>query len=188
MSAVHRKEGMFDSILRPGPFILPVLFLRRLVMLFRPLLPLVVFLVSCSSEPVPADRSTPQRPARQETTPRLSVPAKRAAVRPLHQAAAKTTYALLQGTWQSTDDPKDVIELRGHRRIEYYAGVPLGTTVFMLDRACPSDPKAGHPSDNGRYLVEPREDMCWEIVGVNNQGLELSYVARGNTLNYRRIK
>jgi hypothetical protein len=30
--------------------------------------------------------------------------------------------------------------------------------------------------------------MCWEIVGVNEDWLELSYTARGNTLNYRRMQ
>ena len=103
-------------------------------------------------------------------------------------ATIKTTYQLLQGKWQSTEDAKSVIELNGHRYIDYYDGKQLGTAAFVLDRACPSTPGAGQPGDNEKFLVEPQEDMCWEIVNVDDESLELSYTARGNTLNYRKIK
>ncbi|GAB3870133.1 hypothetical protein GCM10028824_18350 [Hymenobacter segetis] len=139
-------------------------------MTFRLLLPVVALLGACSSEPPP------------------SAQASRDTLRPPTPTADTSTYARLQGTWQSTEDPKSVIELRGHRYISYYEGVPLDTAAFILDQACPAEPGAGQPSNSGRYLVEPSEDMCWEVVGVDAQGLELSYTARGNTLNYRKMK
>lgn len=103
-------------------------------------------------------------------------------------SAAPTTYQRLQGKWQSTTDARSVIEIKQHQYIDYYDGKRLDAATFILDRACSGAAGAGHPGDNEKYLVEPREDMCWEIVGVNEEGLELSYTARGNTLNYRRIK
>jgi hypothetical protein len=107
----------------------------------------------------------------------------------IHQASAgQTTYQRLQGKWQSTTDARSVIEFKEHQYIDYYDGEKLGATAFVLDRACPGSAGAGHPGDNEKYLVEPKEDMCWEVIGVDENGLELSYTARGNTLNYRRVK
>ncbi|MGY3089021.1 hypothetical protein ACVWYF_002061 [Hymenobacter sp. UYAg731] len=107
---------------------------------------------------------------------------------PRPAAATKTTYQLLQGKWQSREDAKSVIELKGHRYIDYYDGKQLSSSAFVLDRACPSIPGAGQPGDNEKYLVEPQEDMCWEVVGVDEESLELSYTARGNSLSYRKIR
>ncbi|MFD2718129.1 hypothetical protein ACFST9_05345 [Hymenobacter monticola] len=109
-----------------------------------------------------------------------------AAARPA--PAAATTYQRLQGKWQSTTDARSVIELKEHQYIDYYDGKEVGAAAFILDRACPQEAGAGHPGDNEKYLVQPKEDMCWEIVGVDDVGLELSYTARGNTLNYRKVK
>lgn len=105
----------------------------------------------------------------------------------LEAETTKTTYQLLQGKWQSIEDAKSVIEIKEHAYIDYYAGKQLSTTAFILDRACPSASGAGHPGDNEKYLVEPREQMCWEIVGVDKDYLELNYTTRGNTLKYRHI-
>ncbi|MDO7854081.1 hypothetical protein [Hymenobacter convexus] len=99
-----------------------------------------------------------------------------------------TVYQRLQGKWQSTDDDRSVIEIKEHQYIDYYDGKRLSTAAFILDRACPSQPGAGHPGDNENYLVEPQQDMCWEVVGVDDESLELSYTARGNSLNYRKVK
>jgi len=140
---------------------------------------LALFLVgglnsACSSGPNPAGAAA-GRPA----TPPTAAPA---------PAAAPTTYQQLQGKWQSTDDARSVIELKDHLYIDYYGGKRLATATFVLDQACPGTTGAGHPSDNGPYLVEPKEGMCWEIIDVTDTGLSLSYTARGNTLNYRRLK
>lgn len=102
--------------------------------------------------------------------------------------APKTIYQLLQGKWQSADDEQYVLELKGHRYLDYYGGKLSDSTEFILDKACPSAPEAGHPGDNERYLIQPKEDMCWEIVGVDEEILELIYTSRGNTLSFKRIK
>jgi hypothetical protein len=94
----------------------------------------------------------------------------------------------LQGKWQSTADAQSVIELRGHLYLDYYAGEALDTAEFILASACPSPAGAGQLGDNEPYLVEPKEDLCWEVVSVDEESLELSYTARGNSLNYKRMK
>lgn len=103
-------------------------------------------------------------------------------------ASAKTIYQLLQGKWQSTDDNQYVLELKEHCYLDYYEGKLSDSTEFILDKACPSAPEAGHPGDNEKYLVQPREDMCWEIAGVDEESLELIYTSRGNTLSFKRIR
>jgi hypothetical protein len=147
-------------------------------MKFAPLLLFVCALVTaCGSEQKPPSAPPAAGPATARPATEASPP-----------AAAPTTYQRLQGKWQSTTDARSVIEIKEHQYIDYYDGKQVGAAAFVLDRACPGATGAGHPGDNENYLVEPKEDMCWEIVGVDEVGLELSYTARGNTLNYRRMK
>lgn len=99
-----------------------------------------------------------------------------------------TVYHLLQGKWQSTLDEQSFIELRDHLYIDSYAGEAVDTTEFVLAKSCVADSNTGHSGDNERYLVQPKEKMCWEIVSVDEESLELSYTTRGNTLTYRKVK
>jgi hypothetical protein len=153
-------------------------------MKFAPLLLFVfAWVTACGPEPKTSSATPAAGPAAQAAS-KAAAPATPEPTPP----TAKTTYQQLQGKWQSTTDARSVIEIKEHQYIDYYDGKQLGTAAFILDRACPGAAGAGHPGDNEKYLVEPKEDMCWEIVGVNEAGLELSYTARGNTLNYRRMK
>lgn len=162
------------------------------------LLPALGLVASCSSDqqnPVSATANTPENKVVRTALPVVAA-GPRATSSGKEQAAqlsadrslAKSTFQLLQGKWQSTEDEKDVIELKGHRYIDYYDGLPLDTTSFILVQACSSRLSAGRTGDNERYLVQPSEDMCWEVVGVDEESLELSYTARGNSLNYRKLK
>ena len=100
----------------------------------------------------------------------------------------KSDYQLLQGRWQSNDDAQSVIELRGNLYYTYYAGAPIDTAEFILGPACSAAGGAEHPNDHATYLVEPKENMCWEITSLDDKNLTLQYTARGNLLTYRRIK
>ncbi|WP_375436854.1 hypothetical protein [uncultured Hymenobacter sp.] len=167
-------------------------------MKFSLLLPLVSLLASCAPEQKNSSLIAPDTPETSlvksdtasdaaDTTVGLSAE-QMVSPLPTSGAPAKSTYQLLQGKWQSTDDARSVIELKGHAYIDYYGGEPLDTAEFVLAQACPSEAGAGYLGDNERYLVEPKEAMCWEVVGVDEESLELSYTARGNSLNYRKIK
>jgi hypothetical protein len=95
---------------------------------------------------------------------------------------------LLQGKWQSTQDTQSFLELKDHLYISSYAGEAADTAEFILNRTCAANSSAEHSGNNERYLVQPKESMCWEIVVVDEETLELSYTARGNSLIYRKVK
>lgn len=153
-------------------------------MKFAPLLLFVcAWATACEPEPKASSATPAAGPAAPPASKAAALPAPASA-----PVAASTTYQRLQGKWQSTADARSVIEIKEHQYIDYYDGKQIGTAAFILDRACPGDADAGPPGDNEKYLVEPEKDMCWEIVGVDEKGLELRYTARGNALNYRRLQ
>jgi hypothetical protein len=98
----------------------------------------------------------------------------------------KTIFESLSGKWQSVDDKKNSIEFKEHSYSEYYDGKIIEENKFLLDKACPGEEGSGSSGDNEKYLVVG--DMCWYIIKVDEDNLELSYTARGNTLIYKKIK
>ena len=162
------------------------------------LLCVVGLLAACSSEakktlhPIPAklQHSTLVLDSRSQSKGETSSPGHpKQSISPVSSPAvpSKTIYQLLQGKWQSAEDAQYVLELKGHCYLDYYAGNLNDSTEFILDQACVSAPNAGHPGDNERYLVQPKEDLCLEIVGVDEESLELLYISRGNTLSFTKI-
>lgn len=98
----------------------------------------------------------------------------------------KTIYQLLQGTWQSYDDPKSVIEFKDQYYIDYYDNEKIDENKFWLDKSCPDTGVSGKTGENEKYLVV--DDMCWFINEVTESLLDLTYTSRGNTLMYKKIK
>ncbi len=91
----------------------------------------------------------------------------------------------LQGLWRSTDDPKVVLEFRGNAKAEHYDGEKDKFIGVAMMNDC--EAAGGRTDPNGEYLVEVGEDMCWHVAKVGGKRLELIYMARGNTLHYKRI-
>jgi len=100
--------------------------------------------------------------------------------------SGQSIYELLQGKWKSTDDPKAVIEFKNQYFIDYYGNEKFGENKFWLDKACPDQEGSGNPGVNERHLIS--DEMCWYIYYIDKNKLELTYLARGNTLTYKKIK
>lgn len=96
---------------------------------------------------------------------------------------------LLIGKWQSTDDPESIVEFDGKQKKDRYAGDLTSSGAYTVGDNCtnPSDAGKGTPS-GGDYISVAEDDMCWEINNLNADFLSLSYVARGNNLQYNRMK
>lgn len=99
-----------------------------------------------------------------------------------------TIYELLQGRWQYTQDARYVLAVRGHRYQDYYNGRLVDSTTFVLTQECPSDSSAELADNNGRYLVQPRRALCWQVIEVDTQHLLLRYSLEGNTLSFTRLR
>ena len=98
----------------------------------------------------------------------------------------KTIYQLLQGKWQSADDPKSVIEFKDQYYARYYDNVKGEENKFWLDKSCPDTDESGNTGENEKYLVV--DGLCWFINDITESHLDLTYTSRGNTLIYKKIK
>lgn len=78
----------------------------------------------------------------------------------------------IEGKWESTDDQKSVIEFRGSNKIDYYDDEIMSQEVYEI---IDTNLKVG-------------EDMEYTIIELTEDTLVLTYLARGNTLTYKKIK
>lgn len=98
---------------------------------------------------------------------------------------------LLTGKWQSVDDSTNYLVFENNLRIETAAGMEgWSEETYVLSDACRNamDSASQRPLEKDRYISCPKSDMCWYIVNLDENNLSLSYIGRGNTLTYRRVK
>jgi hypothetical protein len=101
------------------------------------------------------------------------------------QAAPSSNADLLQGKWRSDDDPSNVLEFAAGKRIEGGDAEP-----YTLGDHCtnPSVNNSFMAGGKYRYISCVQSDQCWYINELTTDKLSLSYMGRGNTLNYTRMK
>lgn len=105
-----------------------------------------------------------------------------------NKAASKAINpSLLQGNWQSLDDPKSFVAFMGELKIDTYPdGHTDAGSTFVLADVCQGKIADTPQPEASRYLTIKDQDQCFYIVKLNKQSLELSLVGRGNTLRYKR--
>jgi len=97
----------------------------------------------------------------------------------------KSYKNLLIGKWQSTDDENNFVEFTKDARIETY-GDYEDTERYSISNSCKNGGEIESNEDN--YISGWMSELCWYIISVDDKNLSLSFVGRGNTLNYKRIK
>lgn len=95
------------------------------------------------------------------------------------------TKSLLIGKWQSTDDTNAFIEYTSKLSIETNIGVEF-IEEYTLSNTCING--EGIASKEDDYISGHKSELCWYIISIDEENLSLSFVGRGNTLNYRRVK
>ncbi len=103
----------------------------------------------------------------------------------------KSNFYLLQGKWQSTDDKTNFIIFENNQRKEIATVMnDLVVETFSLSDKCTnqSDTYNHLPSEKDKYLSLIKSDLCYYIIELNATNLSLSFMGRGNTLNYTRVK
>lgn len=97
----------------------------------------------------------------------------------------------LQGKWQHEDDKTNYLIFDGEHRKEI-AGTSTtwDDQIFVLSNKCMNDMDAdnGMSSDNDEYISCKKSDLCWYIVEITKKRLELSYMGRGNSLIYNKVR
>jgi len=98
---------------------------------------------------------------------------------------------LIQGKWQSVDDRTNFLVFDKGERKEIGGGMKTWEAEeYILSNKClnESEKENGFEPETDKYISCKESDMCWYIVSINNNFLTLSYMGRGNTLKYKRVK
>lgn len=101
------------------------------------------------------------------------------------QHALSGNLAKLQGTWQSTDDPAVVVEIQGDQFTERYNGEGDALTIRFLD-TCEGRPE--DPEERYFTLTDESGSLCYYLIRADETVLEYSYLPRGNTHSFRRMR
>jgi len=107
------------------------------------------------------------------------------------KVSALSTNDLLQGKWQSLDDKTNFLVFDKNLRKEIAKGMKnWDSEPFNLSNKClnESDKEMIGEPEKDKYISCNQSDMCWYIITINKDFLELSYTGRGNTLKYKRVK
>ena len=81
----------------------------------------------------------------------------------------------LQGKWVSVDDEDSIIEFKQDKKIDYYAKQLMSENIFEI------------LNNNNLIVGENENKLEYEIVKITSDSLILTYLARGNTLEYKKI-
>ena len=98
---------------------------------------------------------------------------------------------LLQGKWQHIEDETNYLVFEGNHRKEIAEGMDKwDDETFVLSNKCAnqSDKDNEIEPEKDKYISCIEADLCWYIMGVDEESLSLSYMGRGNTLTYKRVK
>lgn len=92
---------------------------------------------------------------------------------------------MMQGSWQSLDDPAARFTITGANVYDYYDGDFTGHQWMTLGETCPDAPFEGIGFT--RTELETQDGWCVHLGEVTADRLELINPGRGNILTYRRI-
>lgn len=102
-------------------------------------------------------------------------------------AQSSSQMSMLQGDWKSVEDPGSLLTVKGPQWIEQYEGKILDAYKFAVTDNCLDF--GGTPDPSGKFIAFPDDEgMCFTILKLTKNVMQLSLVGRGNTLNYIRIK
>lgn len=108
-----------------------------------------------------------------------------------YKSSTLSTNELLQGKWQSLDDKTNFLVFDKNQRKEIAKGMSnWDIEPFTLSNKClnESDKEMTGEPEKDKYISCVKSDMCWYIISINKDFLELSYTGRGNSLKYKRVK
>lgn len=99
-------------------------------------------------------------------------------------------FSLLQGRWQSLDEPQNAIEISDKEFIQYQNGSKLEPRVFEFSADCNSVACKGGSGHMGCFSSAGKMDIeCYMVISIAENDLEiLPAGATGSSLRYKRLK
>ena len=104
---------------------------------------------------------------------------------------SESNFELLQGKWQSTDDKTNFLVFEKNHRKEIARGMDKwDDEEFILSDKCMNDSNKDMEveKEKDRYISVLKSDLCWYIIKLDPDTLSLSYLGRGNTLTYKKVR
>ncbi len=142
-----------------------------------------------------APQPTPQAPA--TTAAPTAIQTSQSGLNPapaLNEAAVATN---INGVWQSTDDPSYSVDITSSGKwTDDYKEAGATTTIsetgtYTFFTSANPDPDFSGPLASGVVylkLVEGPDTYFYSVLEATNNQLQLSYLARGNTLSFVRVQ
>lgn len=93
--------------------------------------------------------------------------------------------AAMQGNWVSADDPQSQVQIAGSEWTDIYGDELLAVAILTLSDSC-GEAQGGVLLSQQRMGYDPADMQCYEVLSVDGDRMELSYLGRGNTLVYVR--
>ena len=142
---------------------------------FIPLLS-VAFLVSCGTKTEKTEQKT----------------AESSAAAPKTDTSKGDIVASLQGKWQSLDDSKNIIEIKGNDFITIYDGKEVSKESLEAsaetNKTCAAASSVDLAGQNIFMTKGQFDASCFSLIHVDEKGLEYSMVGgTGNTLKFKKI-
>lgn len=94
----------------------------------------------------------------------------------------------VQGSWVSAEDAQNVLFIFGSEQYTSYAGETVDVSVLTFANACPGGDEIGPVFFTQTMGGDPMDALCYAVIDVTPDRMELSYVGRGNTLVYNRLE
>jgi hypothetical protein len=146
-------------------------------------------LVACNNAPAPNPASNTSSSPAVTTTATANPTASPTVSSTPSPAPAPAT---LSGKWQSTEDPKSVVEFTPTGQyVEMYDGKEVSSYDFQFDPACGNTDEAvkNTPNKVGCFSVEePRQLTQFIVLDYTATNLEISMIGgRGNTLRFKKM-
>lgn len=104
---------------------------------------------------------------------------------------SSSTYDLLQGKWQHSEDKTNFLIFDKFIRKEMSAGMTeWDEETYAISDHClnEADKESVAEPEKDLYISCAESDLCWYIALLDADNLELTYMGRGNTLKYTRVK
>jgi hypothetical protein len=120
-----------------------------------------------------------------------SVKSSRSANTNMETKPSKSNFELLQGKWQSTDDKTNILVFEKNHRKEISEGMDKwDVEEFILSDRCMNESNKNMEveKEKDRYISVLKSDLSWYIIKLSSDTLSLSYMGRGNTLTYKKVK
>ena len=106
-------------------------------------------------------------------------------------AESSSIIDLLQGKWQSMEDKTNFLVFDKNERKEIAEGMEAwDIELFELSDKClnESDEENETELEKEKYISCKESEICWYIVSINKDFLTLSFMGRGNSLKYKKVK